>query len=63
MAKRRKQVEVKRWRVECPRCDKQIPAAVEKHARKAVINFECHNCGLSGDYVITGQDARRFLKG
>jgi transposase-like protein len=62
MAKRRKHVEVRRWRVECPRCDRQCPAAVERFSRKAILHFECHGCGLSVTVELKGRDAKDFLQ-
>jgi transposase-like protein len=48
--------------VECPRCDRQCPAAVERFSRKAILHFECHGCGLSGTVELKGRDAKDFLQ-
>ena len=62
MAKRKKRIELMRWRVHCPKCDALCVAAVERFVRKVAISFECYACGLSGEYEIRGSDAKEFLR-
>lgn len=60
MAKRKKHVEVSRFKIECPRCNKTCAAAVKRHTKTVMVSFECHGCGYSDDVPFRGEDAEKF---